>query len=499
MSIEFHRDGPWEIPEGWVWVALRNLVTLRGEKAPPDKNSPFAFIGMDDVPSNSLRIETKGTFKAMKSAGNKFYCGDVLYGRLRPYLNKVVVADFEGVASGEFIVMLPKAGIDACYLQLWMHARKFVNEATRDTNGDRPRIDFDKIANLDLALPPTGEQRRIVARIDELFTEIADGETALTRARNDLDTWRSALLKAAVTGELTREWREHNKSNVTGQDVVTEAALLKDKFGTRRRGAQMDNDIDMADLPELPERWVWAKLSDFSRASSYGTSVKCSQEARGVAVLRIPNVRAGRIDMNNLKWATVDLDLDEDELLGSGDLLIVRTNGSEDLIGRAAIVDTTLQDPTYFASYLIRFRIVDSSSVRRWIAMFFETPVARTWIRKNIASSAGQYNISQSALMRMPIPVPPEPEITAALTAFMGMESIRTDAAADTSVAEETAPALRQSILRAAFGGRLVEQDPCDEPADVLLARLHQSAPQPIPASSRRVRRARSHAAGAEP
>ena len=71
-----------------------------------------------------------------------------------------------------------------------MHTRRFVNEATRDTSGDRPRIDFDKIANLDLPLPPTVEQRRIVARIDELFTEIADGETALTRARDDLDTWR---------------------------------------------------------------------------------------------------------------------------------------------------------------------------------------------------------------------------------------------------------------------------------------------------------------------
>ncbi len=217
-----------------------------------------------------------------------------------------------------------------------------------------------------------------------------------------------------------------------------------------------------------------------------------------MAVLRIPNVRAGRIDLNNLKWATLDLDLDEDDLLAPGDLLIVRTNGSEDLIGRAAIVDATFNNPTYFASYLIRFRIVDSPSVRRWIAMFFETPVARTWIRKNIASSAGQYNISQSALMRMPIPVPPEREITAALTAFMGMESIRADAAADTSVAELTAPALRQSILRAAFEGRLVEQDPRDEPADALLARLYQSAPQPNLASSRRVRRARSHAAGVE-
>ena len=66
---------------------------------------------MDDVPSNSLRIETRGEFREMKSAGNKFYPGDVLYGRLRPYLNKVVVADFEGVASGEFIVMRPKEGL----------------------------------------------------------------------------------------------------------------------------------------------------------------------------------------------------------------------------------------------------------------------------------------------------------------------------------------------------------------------------------------------------
>ncbi len=210
MPIEFHRDGPWELPEGWVWARLGDIVSPRGEKAQPDRSSPFRFVGMDDVPPNSLRIETTGEFRSMKSAGNKFYSGDILYGRLRPYLNKVVVTDFEGIASGEFIVLRAPMGIDPRFLQLFMHARRFVNSATKDTSGDRPRIDFDKIAEIEIPMAPSAEQRRIVARIDELFTEIADGETSLVRARDDLDTWRRALLKAAVTGELTREWRERN-------------------------------------------------------------------------------------------------------------------------------------------------------------------------------------------------------------------------------------------------------------------------------------------------
>ena len=180
---------------------------------------------MDDVPSNSLRIETMGEFRSMKSAGNKFYPNDVLYGRLRPYLNKVVVADFEGVASGEFIVMRPEEGIEPRYLQFFMHARRFVNSASADTSGDRPRIDFDKIAEVQIPVAPSAEQRRIVARIDELFTEIADGEAALKRASDDLDTWRRALLKAAVTGELTREWRENTRSNETG--LMSSRALLR--------------------------------------------------------------------------------------------------------------------------------------------------------------------------------------------------------------------------------------------------------------------------------
>ena len=108
-------------------------------------------------------------------------------------------------------------------------------------------------------IPPTAEQRRIVARIDELFTEIADGETALTRARDDLDTWRRSLLKAAVTGELTREWREHNKPNETGEDLLcvsrADRPWLKRQGSAGRTQDGKFEDRRSLDLPDLPDGW----------------------------------------------------------------------------------------------------------------------------------------------------------------------------------------------------------------------------------------------------
>jgi type I restriction enzyme S subunit len=325
-----------------------------------------------------------------------------------------------------------------------------------------------------------------------LIMEIVDGETALASARTNLVSWRHALVKAAVTGELTSEWRKHYRPNATGADVVSSATELKGQFGVRSNRsprAQEEDDSDFASLPEIPEGWVWAKLSDFARGSSYGTSVKCAYDANGVAVLRIPNIKSGRIELTGLKRATHPLNLVEDDFLDIGDLLIVRTNGSEDLIGRGAMVDEALPDRFYFASYLIRFRIVDNVHLRRWIGLYLQSVVARAWVSKNIASSAGQYNISQTALMRMPIPVPPELEMTAALHLFSEADIARGDAATDTQEAYRASPALRQAILCAAFEGRLVQQARSDESAERLLGGLKEQFLRAAKLRGRRRRR----------
>jgi type I restriction enzyme S subunit len=196
-----------------------------------------------------------------------------------------------------------------------------------------------------------------------------------------------------------------------------------------------------------------------------------------------------------VKRATIPLNIANEDFLDTGDLLIVRTNGSEDLIGRGAIVTEPLDDRLYFASYLIRFRIVPNIPLRRWIALHLESPVARAWIRKNIASSAGQYNISQTALMRMPILVPPETEMMASLQIFQEVDTTREDIATDTQKANQSSPTVRQSILKTAFEGRLVEQDPREESADRLFARLSDQAIVPERRNSVRQKRRAAFAA----
>ena len=253
----------WDLPPGWAWARLGDIVMVRGEKIRPDRSNGLPFIGMDDVLPGSLKVNSHGWFREMKSTGNAVEPGDILYGRLRPYLNKVAIADARAAASAEFIVLNARAGIDARYVQFALHAKRFVNFATRDTSGDRPRIDFDKISKFEIPVPPAAEQQRIAARIDELFAEIDAGEAALERARDGLSTWRRALLKAAVTGELTRDWREANRPAETGTDLLARIRANRETLSanhSRRRRATAAGPLDTSTLPELPETWVWARL-----------------------------------------------------------------------------------------------------------------------------------------------------------------------------------------------------------------------------------------------
>lgn len=479
MPIEFHRDGPWDLPDGWVWTRLGNLVDLRGEKAPPDKDSSFAFVGMDDVPANSLRIETTGAFKSMKSAGNKFYSRDILYGRLRPYLNKVVVAGFEGVASGEFIVMKARKGVDPRYLQLWMHARRFVNDAMRDTSGDRPRIDFEKIAGIDLPLPPSPEQKRIIERIDALFTETADGEIALTRARADLDTWRRALLKAAVTGELTREWRERLRSQSVTQQVQEGRLLsVRKELGAQ---IQLTSGRDEFVRPQLPRGWASGVLEQIGRIESGQTPMgiaELTSKTGGVPWFKVSSMNDARADgwMNTSQWYVSDEVVNKLKLRvhPAGTIVFPKRGGSILTNKKRRIAVRGCFDLNTMG-----FVPLEGYEEFSWV-FFQQVDLKRIFDGSNVP----QINYGDIAGITVAIPPPREGQEIARRVAFALSDT--DDCIADIEAGIAASRALRQSILKTAFEGRLVEQDARDEPAEVMLARLGGSAP-PAKARARRV------------
>ena len=127
------------------------------------------------------------------------------------------------------------------------------------SSGDRPRVKFDSIADFEFLLPPLNEQRRIVEKIETLFARLDKGEEALRAVRTLLARYRQSVLKAAVTGQLTADWRADNRLE-HGRDLL--ARILQTRRDTwQGRGKYKEPAApDTSDLPELPDGWVWASL-----------------------------------------------------------------------------------------------------------------------------------------------------------------------------------------------------------------------------------------------
>ena len=152
------------LPFGWIPSTLAEVTAPRRSRAKPSDLIGYPFIGLKHIESDTMRLLGVGRTNDVKSSGSYFAPGDVLYGRLRPYLNKVYQPTFEGLASGEFVVFPSHPSLHNPYLQYFLNRWDFVSSVTRLNTGDRPRVDFDQFAEFTIPLPPLPEQRRIVAR-----------------------------------------------------------------------------------------------------------------------------------------------------------------------------------------------------------------------------------------------------------------------------------------------------------------------------------------------
>ena len=337
------------LTDGWTIAALEEVTTPRGLRIKPSEMKDAPFIGLEHVEAHTMKLLDTAKASDVKSSASYFGQGDVIYGRLRPYLNKVYMPDFSGLASGEFIVFPSQRSLDNAYLKYFLNRVEFASFATRLTAGDRPRVDFSHLAEYPIPLPPLAEQRRIVAEIEKQFTRLDASVAALKRIQANLKRYRAGVLKAACEGKLVPTEAELARSE--SRDCEPADRLLARILIERRarweaqekRGRKYKEPVapDTTDLPELPEGWVCATVEQLIVRSEYGTSVKCSYEAEGLPVLRIPNIVGGEIDLADIKYAS-QLLADPLRSLQSGDVLMCRTNGSISLIGKTAVVRTEL-------------------------------------------------------------------------------------------------------------------------------------------------------------
>ena len=480
---------------GWVSGPLSDFIRPRGEKVSPADFPDLPFIGMDHVEAHTTRIVGSAPSSQMKSNASRFWQNDVLYGRLRPYLNKVAQPGFNGLASAEFIVFKGNELIRPDFLRYRLHAQDFVSFASHLNEGDRPRVSFEQIGGFDFLVPPPDEQRRIVEKIEALFDEIDRGVESLRTAKNTIHLYRQSLLKSAFEGRLTTEWRAQNPDKLESPDAILarireeraacyQAALHKWKQAVSewRKGGGKGRkptkpkqpkrySLDRSDLqlafPELPHGWAWSLLGRCSMAPEYGTAAKSSPEGE-VPVVRMGNIQNGRINWSNLVYTS-----DKEEVaqysLQPGDVLFNRTNSPE-LVGKTAIYQG--ERPALFAGYLVRVNQIDHVVSGPYVAYFLNSPRAREHGRSVKTDGVNQSNINGTKLQEYPFPIcsaAEQAEIVRILDARLeAAETLGAEVDASLTRAE----ALRQSILKKAFAGELVPQDPADEPASSLLARI---------------------------
>lgn len=201
-------EGPYKLPEGWRWVKLgelarRRVVTLHPSDYP---DVVFNYIGMEHVAPGQWEEPTPVPMlgREIRSQVVKFWPGLVLYGKLRPYLNKVVVPSFEGVASTEFVPLeVDQELVFPSYLGAFLRSPSFVAYASSNTTGSRqPRVRLDALWNALIPLPPLPEQRRIVARLEAIRERIQALKAAQEETESRLRDLERAILDEAFRGEL---------------------------------------------------------------------------------------------------------------------------------------------------------------------------------------------------------------------------------------------------------------------------------------------------------
>lgn len=200
-----------ELPEGWAACALGELVQPSSEKVEPNECPDAPYLSLEHIEPHMSTILGRGRGSDVNSTKAVFRAGDVLYGKLRPYLNKVVVPDFDGICSTDILVFRPSPWIDASFLRYFLSTPAVVEFAHHNSSGVQlPRINFDTLGTFEIALPPLAEQRRIVAAVEAVLAKVRAARERLNCVPAILKRFRQSVLSAACSGRLTADWRAQN-------------------------------------------------------------------------------------------------------------------------------------------------------------------------------------------------------------------------------------------------------------------------------------------------
>jgi len=473
-SINEYRDATLPpLPISWLWVRLGNICHTATGGTPSRKVSSFYCGNIPWLKSGELNdgiiydSEEKITEIALNSSSAKIFPrGTILIALYGATVGKLGILRINAATNQAICgIYINQKILIQKYLFYFLHSYR-KNLLKKRFGGAQPNISQAIIKDIILPLPPLPEQRRIVAKIEELFTKLDAGVEALKKAKEQIKRYRQAVLKYAFEGKLTEEWRKANRHKLEPASVLLERIKeeRKKKLGTclptgRKKYKELP-PVDLSarqagtsELPELPEGWVWVRLGEIcERLFAGGDVPKINFSKTKTSDFKIPIYTNGETDKGLYGYTNI-VKVNEPALTISG----------RGTIGYCEIRN----EPLYPAVRLI-VAIPDEKIVGlKYLKYTFDN-------RRLLFSGSSIPQLTVPMISEISIPLPPLPEQHRIVEEIERRLSIADATEKTIDQCLKQAERLRQSILKTAFEGKLVPQDPNDEPAEKLLERIKE-------------------------
>lgn len=414
-------------PKGGVRGITEGIPSLGGEHL--NERGGFNFDKIKYVPKNFALRMTRGKIKKK----------DVLIVKDGATTGKVSFVDnnfpFNDAVINEHVFIcriFPE--IDSKFVFRFLFSEEGQKRILANFKGSaQGGINLSFAPNTLIPLASLNEQKRIVEKLDKLLAKVGTAKERLDKIPGILKKYRQSVLHAAVSGELTKDWREKNEF--------------------------------------FDSVWSEIEVRDIISSLRYGTSKKMSKEENGFPILRIPNIQKGFITTDDIKYAKLSENEFHNLRLQPGDILMIRSNGSVSLVGRTAVV-TENEINLAFAGYLIRIRPNKEKVIPKFLNFSFHSYNARIQIELPARSTSGVNNINSEEVKSIQLRLPPLEEQKEIVNRVDKLLSKADEIEERYKKAKEYVDKLSQSILAKAFRGELVPQAPNDEPASELLERI---------------------------
>lgn len=496
-----------ELPDGWALtrIELCTEFVTSGSRgwARYYSESGARFIRVGDFKKYDLSIDLDNTahVKPPQEAEGKrtsVLPGDVLI-TITADVGMVAVA---GAGLGESYVnqhvalLRPIKGLSGRCFAYGLLDPKSLQKTIRASQygATKPGLSLIQVRGLEVKIPPRPEQDRIVEALDSYLTRLDAAAEGLKRVEASLERYRASVLKAAVEGRLVPT--EAELARQEGRDYEPASVLLERILEERRRrweeaelakmeakGKTPKSDKwkakykepvapDLDELPELPEGWAWATVDQIGEVQGGIQKGKKRSSDAGlskVPYLRVANVQRGFLDLEEVK----EIQASDEEIrklkLEHGDVLF-NEGGDRDKLGRGWVWRNELKLCIH-QNHVFRVRLF-TDDVLPELLSWYGNSVGQQYFFKEGKQTTNLASINSTKLRSLPVPIAPKFEQNAILRSIDELLSISDASRSTTGAAQERIQRLRQAILKWAFEGKLVDQDPNDEPASALLEKI---------------------------